>query len=234
MTSAHDQLRWMIETVALALGEKLLTKMAFTGGCTTGLLITDEVTKEFVRYTNDVDLIVEVVGYADWAALQAQLIERGFSLNPEDTVICRMRLGELMVDFMPDDPAVLGFSNRWYKQAFAKAVDYPLMHNLDIRLLTAPYFIATKLEAFRGRGKNDPLTSHDLEDILNIVDGRSILLEELKCAEENVRRYIAEEIACLLDHEEIDYLIQGTVPGDSERAEIIFERLESIKALSPA
>ena len=197
--------------------------MAFTGGCTTGLLITDEVTKESVRYTNDVDLIVEVVGYADWAALQAQLIERGFSLNPEDTVICRMRLGELMVDFMPDDPAVLGFSNRWYKQAFAKAVDYPLTDNLVIRLLTAPYFLATKLEAFRGRGSNDPLTSPDLEDILNIIDGRSTLLDELKCAEENVCHYVADEIARLLDHEEMDYLIQGSIPGDSERTDIIFE-----------
>jgi hypothetical protein len=33
-------------------------------------------------------------------------------------------------------------------------------------------FVATKLEAFASRGGGDFLTSHDLEDVLNIVDGR--------------------------------------------------------------
>lgn len=232
MTSTYDQLHWMIETVARVLGDELLSKMAFTGGCTTGLLITDDVTKEAVRYTNDVDLIVEVVGYADWAALQAQLRKRGFTLNPEDTVICRMRLGELMVDFMPEDPDILGFSNSWYKQALAHTVNFPLAENLVIRLLTAPYFLATKLEAYKGRGNNDPLSSHDLEDIINIVDGRNTLLDELRLAEGNVRRYIAEEIAHLLDQEAMDYVVQGAVPGDAERADIIFSRLEAIIGLS--
>lgn len=64
MSSAYDQLKGMIETVARALGDDLLKEVAFVGGSTTGLLITDEFTREEVRYTDDVDLIVNVVGYA--------------------------------------------------------------------------------------------------------------------------------------------------------------------------
>ena len=39
----------------------------------------------------------------------------------DQSPICAMALGELWVDFMPDDPAILGFSNRWYRQALDTA-----------------------------------------------------------------------------------------------------------------
>ncbi|CCG88017.1 hypothetical protein EPIR_2654 [Erwinia piriflorinigrans CFBP 5888] len=34
-----------------------------------------------------------------------------------------MQLGELRVDIMPDDEDILGFSNRWYKEAMENAFD---------------------------------------------------------------------------------------------------------------
>ena len=231
MVKAIDQLKGMIETVARALGDELLGEVAFVGGCTTGLLVTDEVTKEGIRFTDDVDLIINVVGYTGWAKFQEQLKDKGFSTRLEDDVICRMRLGELQVDFMPDDENILGFSNRWYKQALEQAQDCQLLDDLVIRLLTPPYFVATKLEAYKGRGNDDPMESRDMEDILNIVDGRPELIEEIKNAGQEVCDYIAEEIGSLLEHDTIDYAIQGVVMGDEGRVEIIFERLEAIKAL---
>jgi predicted nucleotidyltransferase len=118
----------------------------------------------------------------------------------EDDVICRMRLGELKVDFMPDDENILGFSNRWYAAALKAAGNYRLSDEFTIRLLTPPFFVATKLEAYLGRGCDDPLGSHDLEDILNLVDGREELLSEIADAEEDVRDYIAEQIGALMEH----------------------------------
>ena len=53
--SAFNQLEEMIIMVAKALGDELLQEVAFLGGCSTGLLLTDKVTKEAVRYTDDVD-----------------------------------------------------------------------------------------------------------------------------------------------------------------------------------
>lgn len=51
--------------------------------------------------------------------------------------------------------------------------------------------MATKLEAFGGRGRGDFLGSHDLEDILTVFDGRAELPGEIAQAPANVRDHIA-------------------------------------------
>ncbi|TGT53755.1 hypothetical protein EN809_039110, partial [Mesorhizobium sp. M2E.F.Ca.ET.166.01.1.1] len=96
-----------------------------------------------------------------------------------DTVICRMRLGELKVDFMPDDPDILGFSNRWYEKGIETAVTYALTDQLNIKRLAPELFVATKLEAYIGRGEGDLFMSRDLEDILLIIDGRPEIVAEI-------------------------------------------------------
>jgi len=50
----------------------------------------------------------------------------------------------------------------------------------DIRVVTAPYFFATKIEAFKDRRRRDFWASHDLEDLIFLIDGRSIVEEALK------------------------------------------------------
>lgn len=222
----------MLEQVALALGSELREQMTFVGGCTTGLLLTDEFTKEQVRHTDDVDLIVHTMGYTGFAALQDQLQQRGFSIQMpppgEDLPICAMQLGALRVDFMPDDETVLGFGNRWYQAAMETATPYELTPDLTIRLVTPVYFLATKLEAFKGRGKGDTLSSRDIEDILHLVDGRPELVGEVQMAPTEVRAYFAEELATLLDDQNFEYAVSSQARGNTEREEIIFERLEQL------
>lgn len=109
---------------------------------------------EGVRVTDDVDLIVDLVGHAQWAQLQDQLRQKGFVESPEDEVICRMRLGEVKVDFMPDDESILGFGNRWYAKGIGTAVTCRLNEALNIKRLTPELFVATKLEAYLGRGND--------------------------------------------------------------------------------
>lgn len=195
---AYNQLHEMLVIVATALGDDLLQEVAFLGGCTTGLLLTDEVTKESVRYTDDVDLITHVVGYPQWLRFQARLKQRGFRESMEDDIACRMRLKNLIVDFMPDDEKILGFSNRWYSQAIQQATNYTLQDGLVIKLVTPVYFVATKLEAYRGRGKNDPLQSRDIEDILNIFDGRKEIVAEIKQSAEGLNKTIREQLSELI------------------------------------
>ncbi len=43
-----------------------------------------------------------------------------------------------------------------------------------------PEIRPTKLEAFRGRGQGNFLFSHDLEDLMAVVDGRASLLDECR------------------------------------------------------
>lgn len=114
----------MLEVVTQALGPDLCQQVAFIGGCTTALLLTDEFSLEEVRYTDDVDLVIHLTGYAQWQKLVEQLREKGFKQSPQDDVVCRMRLGELKVDFMPEDAEtadLLGCNNRWFKDGLACA-----------------------------------------------------------------------------------------------------------------
>ena len=166
---ALDTARSMLSRVATALESSLLADVAFVGGCTTGLWVTDAFSRQGIRFTDDVDLIVSVMGKAGWYRLRDQLLASGFSESSED-ISCRMRLGELKVDFMPDDEDVLGFTNRWYESALENAVAYELKENLRVNVVSPVYLIATKLEAFKGRGNNDPLGSRDVEDILTLFD----------------------------------------------------------------
>jgi hypothetical protein len=70
--------------------------------------------------------------------------------------------------------------------------------SLRIRSITAPLFLATKLEAFKGRGGRDYFASHDLEDLLAVIDGRPELVEEVRAAPNELRSYLALEFGALL------------------------------------
>lgn len=123
---------------------------------------------------------------------------------------------------------MLGYSNRWYSLALETAEPYPLDGAISIRVVTPPLFIATKLEAYKGRGGGDPLSSHDIEDILNLVDGRPELPGEVLEADDALQTYIATELGELLGNNDFDYAVQSQVRGDQDRENLLFERLERL------
>lgn len=228
MTGIQGQLLDMLERVADALGEELRARMVFVGGCSTAVLISDEITLQEVRATDDVDLIVDLAGMTQWYQLQEELQKLGFTVSGEDDVLCRLRLGELKVDFMPDDPEILGFSNRWYKQGLHTAMKYRLPSGKIIKHLTPPLFLATKFEAFAGRGNNDLLSSHDMEDVANVVDGRAEIIGEVHSADMPLRKFLAEQFTNLLDHSDYTYFLEGNIRGPEGRTTIVRERLERL------
>lgn len=128
--------------------------------------------------------------------------------------------------FMPDDESVLGFTNRWYKAAMQTATPYKLTGDITINLVSPVYFIATKLEAYKGRGKGDALTSRDIEDILLLVDGREELISEVQSAGAKVQTYIAIELTSLLQNNNFEYAVASQGKSSSEREQMIFDRLE--------
>jgi len=228
MTTVRGQLLQMLQTVAEALGSHLRERLVFVGGCTTALFITDEITLEDVRATDDVDLIVDLAGYSAWAKLQDQLRQKGFMESQDDTVICRMRLGDLKVDFMPDDPEILGFSNRWYAKGIETATSHQLTPALTIKRLAPAVFVATKLEAYLGRGQGDFFASRDLEDILLIVDGRPEIVAEIQEADDDIRQFIAAQVTALLKDRDFDYFLEGNIRGPEGRVDIVRERFIAI------
>lgn len=220
----------MITTVASAMGQELCNEVAFVGGCTTALFVTDSYSQGQVRHTDDVDLIVHVISTAGWHSLVEKLRNRGFkeSMEAGADPICAMRLDELRVDFMPDDESVLGFTNQWYRDAFQKAEPYRLPTGLNIRLIPPTYFIATKLEAYLQRGDDDPISSRDIEDILTLIDGRTELLEELLDAPEMLRTYVSVQMAALHKHRDFEYAVQAAANNDLSREDVLVERIKLI------
>lgn len=150
----------------------LADDMVFLGGCATGLLLTD-VAAPPIRATQDVDVITEVASLGDYHRLSSQLRKRGFKEDQSpDAPICRWVAADVVLDVMPTRPEILGFGNEWYQPALDAAVTVVLPSDKRIRMVTAPYFLVTKLAAFDGRGKGDYVTSHDMEDIVAVLDGR--------------------------------------------------------------
>jgi hypothetical protein len=95
-------------------------------------------------------------------------------------------------------------------------------------LVKPEYFIGTKLEAYKGRGNGDALASHDIEDLLNIFDGRAAIVSELNAAPEALKKYIQTELNALLEDENFEYAIQSTANNDSSREALIYERIEQV------
>jgi hypothetical protein len=212
----------------------LLGELVFVGGSTTALLITDKAAAE-VRPTYDVDAIAEISSYAAYADFSERLRWCGFSEDVnEGAPICRWRLKKTILDVMPLDEKILGFSNRWYKPAMDSAVVHELESDLRVRVVTAVYFCATKLEAFAGRGKHDYQSSHDLEDLMAVVDGRPELAEEIRSGPEDVRAYIGAEFRKMLATPEfLDALPGYLLPDQASQARvsILLERMRKIEAL---
>jgi hypothetical protein len=212
----------------------LLPEIVFVGGCTTGLLITDPAASP-VRATDDVDVIVEVASYAEYARFSKRLRNLGFSEDSsEGAPICRWLIDHMKLDVMPTDETILGFSNHWYKPAI-KAAEVVTLNGFELKVVTTPYFIGTKLEAFRGRGKGDFYASSDLEDIVTVLDGRPTILKEVAESPSHVQRYIAREIGKLLDNPDFLNALPGHLAGDEisqARIPMILGTLNSLRGLA--
>ena len=117
---------------------------------------------------------------------------------------------------------------------YAKGIESALRHNLDvdlmIRHLTAVCFVATKFEAYLGRGLNDPIGSSDIEDILVVIDGRAELQSEIIAADQDVRDFIASQLANLQGHRDFENLLNGNIRGPKGRLELVHDRIAAIAA----
>ena len=220
----------MLRQVAIRL-RPLLEEVVFLGGCATDILITDPAAPT-VRPTTDVDVIAEISSRADYYALAERMRALGFQEDTSDGApICRWRADNFHLDVMPTDPGILGFGNRWYVPAIHTAVSVEIDTNLSIRMVTAPYFVATKLEAFYGRGNNNYMLSHDLEDIIAVIDGRPELGDEIRNSPKEVSDYLAEEFSKLLSNSRFMENLPCHLPSDSTqggRVKIVLKRMRAI------
>ncbi len=222
-----------VELVAHALGD-LCDELILVGGCAASLLI-DAPTAPPPRVTYDVDLLAVVMTLHRYHALEEKFAQRGFTRDmSQDAPICRWRVGSILVDLMPTDESVLGFSNRWYPHAAESAMRVTLPSGRNIHLISAPAFLATKLEAFQTRGKSDFALSHDFEDIINVVEGRTAIAAEIAKSTPALRHYLATQFALILQREDFRNMLPGLVAYDAlhgQRVALVMQELEAIAAI---
>jgi len=195
---SHQQNISRIKGIYNAL-EELKDEVVFIGGATVSLYANDPVNTD-IRPTDDIDILVEIATYGAYTKVQEKLNALGFELDTTSTITCRYLYNGLIIDVMPLYEDVLGFSNRWYPEGFVNKVRYQLDDNTAVNIFAASYFIATKLEAFKGRGNNDGRMSSDFEDIIFVLDNRKEIWEEMQNAGAALVQYLKAEFRSLYEN----------------------------------
>lgn len=180
----------VVAKVAKALKE-LNDNVVFVGGAVVSLY-TDDPASEEIRPTQDVDISLDILNLKEWERLEQRLAELEFYPDPFGSSICRYKYEDIPVDIMSMQDTARGESNRWYKVRFTNSTKVKV-EDQEIKILSAPCYIATKFEAFKNRG-NDYRTSHDIEDIIYIIDNRITIAEEVTECKKEIKEFIKTEL----------------------------------------
>ncbi|MFH2119243.1 MAG: hypothetical protein ABIJ25_02460, partial [Pseudomonadota bacterium] len=93
----------------------------------------------------------------EYHRLEAELRSKGFKQDmSENAPVCRWLVDAIKVDIMPTQEEILGFSNRWYLPAIKNADLIELENELTIKLVSPPYFLATKIDELVKSLKSPP------------------------------------------------------------------------------
>ena len=219
-----------IRTVAKRL-QPLEIPFTFIGGAVLGLLVDDPILSE-VRSTKDVDVVVEVVTYDQYAALEERLRQARFQHDTsQGAPICRWLIDGCLVDILPKDSAALGMNSKWFHEVLACSKDVDMGEECKARVITPALFLATKLEAFKDRGKGDYLMSRDLGDIVTLIDGRATIVEDVAGALAAVRSCISQNFSELLKDPYFHEALPENLPrmeGAAKRVALVTKRFEAI------
>lgn len=218
----------MLETAAKGIQSLPGLEAVFVGGATTCLYIDDEAIGQ-LRNTKDVDCTVEVALYFKYSQLEATLREHGFKhVTGENIPLCRWQYNGIIMDIMPDDEKIIGFTNEWYKEGRKHKIEITLPSSNTIFIFPLEYFLASKIEAFNNRGKNDFVGSTDIEDIVAVLDGTlqlSIIMHE----KNNATKFVKDSFKSLLENRDFIQSLAGHVENsDYGRVDRINRYLNSL------
>lgn len=215
----------------------LLDEVVFVGGQVVELLLTDPAATR-ARATTDVDVVVAARTRSEYHRVGERLRDLGFGNDQtEGAPICRWKSSDgLILDLMPVNEDILGFSNQWYPAALERTVRHDLADGLIISVPRPAVFLATKFAAFLSRGSDDLLLSHDLEDIVTLVAGRPELCEELRSEPQEIREWLSSKVAALLEDPEFEYALTGALPDAARLPDYRMDvraRFQAIASVGP-
>ncbi len=180
-------------TIAKALGE-LNKRVVYVGGAVVSMYIDDS-SADDVRPTKDIDITMEIASLGELEKIREELKQKGFHQSSEDNVMCRFRYKDIKVDVMATKAVGWAPANPWFEPGFKDLILFNI-DDVEIKCLSLPYYLATKLTAFYDRGITDPRTSHDFEDIVYILNYTSNIVELISSADSEVKKYL---LSCFQD-----------------------------------
>jgi hypothetical protein len=197
----------VVAEVAKAL-QNIKQHMVFVGGAVVSLY-TDDPAADEIRPTQDIDMTIKIVNLKHWKEVQEQLARLGFQPDPFGHAICSYKYKDIPVDIMAAEDGPLGPANRWYKLGFENLWTVMAKDQL-INILSAPCWLATKFEAFNNRGK-DYRTSHDMEDIIYVLDNRLDIVSEIEKDNSNIRKFLKEQLQAIVQKELLREVIMAHI-----------------------
>ena len=76
------------------------------------------------------------------------------------------------------------------------------------------------------------MASHDLEDLIAVIDGRHELIDEIRNSNAELRRYIANELNRLLGDADFLAALPGQLPGDAASQARLPELMRRLRAIA--
>jgi predicted nucleotidyltransferase len=214
--------------------DRLGLNYAFVGGSIVGFLL-DNPELSPVRPTDDVDVILEVLTTQRYSDIEAKLRGAGFAHDTrQGAPMCRWMLNGLTIDIMPTEGGFLGLNTAWFAEALASATTKTI-ERFKLNIISPAAFIATKLAAFADRGNGDYFGSHDLEDLMTVIDGRADIVEQITAAPAALRGYIISSILHLNHVSAFQEALPGYLPSDDasqRRLPQLRKKLEAIMGLA--
>ncbi|WP_259016267.1 hypothetical protein [Emticicia fluvialis] len=179
-------------------------KIVFVGGAVVSLY-ADDLSKEDVRITDDIDVVVEVISRGDYSDIEEQIRSLGFKNDIDSNVICRYKFLGITVDIMPNEEGILGFSNKWYIEGVKNSIDFSLDQETSIQIFPVAYFISSKLEALKSvRHGKDYRWNSDFEDIIYIFNNCTKISESILQSDKPVKEFVKFELEKLLRRPNIE------------------------------
>ncbi len=197
----------VVAEIAHALQE-LKDQMVFVGGAVVSLYTDDPAANE-IRPTSDIDLTLNILNLNKWSELQEKLSALGFHPDPDGHAICSYKYKNIPVDNMPSEDGPFGPANQWYKLGFSD-LRIVKANEENIQILAAPCYLATKFEAFNNRG-TDYRTSHDFEDIVNIIDNRIDIVEEVSSTIPEIKDFLKTQFTILINNSNYDEILSAHI-----------------------
>ena len=208
---------------------------AFIGGAVLSLLV-DDPEADSIRVTKDVDVVMNIRTRAEFHDADEILLQMGFRHDTrEGAPICRWICDGVTVDVLPMRGDVLGWDSKWFEEALGATV--PIVRDSrSLNVISAPYFVALKLEAFEGRGHRDFILSSDFEDVICLFNGRASIVEEIASCEA-LRGALALKFAEYMNSPDLEDAVEGFVQTENDperRKKTIMSAFAAVAALKYA